>query len=274
MEERLPPSTAANKNNPPPVSSNERDRERSLQLVPSLSHHHSHQSLETYVIQIPKDQIYRVPPPENAQIVERYRNPEGKTRSPRSRCICCTILFIAVVGLFAGIIYGVYSLTLNPKTPNFGIKHVVPRQTNSSSHNSSLSFDILLEVTNPNKVNNVGIKEGQVSLLFKGHEIGRGKFPVLEQGGKEVDEADLAITGTTKGKVPEEIEESMKGSSDKSKTKKKKDVSLSLKMEVSVKLKTWMSTKSKDLTVTCDFVMSSLSKDADIKSQKCEKADG
>ncbi|GAB4848677.1 hypothetical protein Ancab_003389 [Ancistrocladus abbreviatus] len=128
------------------------------------------------------------------------------------------------------------------------MKHVVHGHPKSSYHNSSLSLDILLEVTDPNKANRVRIEEEDVSLLFKGRELGKGKFPVLEQGGKVVDEADLAIRGTAKGKVPKEIEESMKGGGEKS-TTKKQVVSLNLKLEAPVRLKTCMSTKSKDLTL-------------------------
>ncbi|XP_066388582.1 NDR1/HIN1-like protein 13 [Miscanthus floridulus] len=32
---------------------------------------------DTYVVQVQKDQIYRVPPPENAYLAERYRNERG-----------------------------------------------------------------------------------------------------------------------------------------------------------------------------------------------------
>ncbi|KAL2242254.1 UNVERIFIED_CONTAM: NDR1/HIN1-like protein 13 [Sesamum indicum] len=47
----------------------------------------------TYVVQIPKDQIYRVPPPENAHMLEeRTRNPAKKKRSSCCLCSCLSSL--------------------------------------------------------------------------------------------------------------------------------------------------------------------------------------
>ncbi|RWW13302.1 hypothetical protein GW17_00022993 [Ensete ventricosum] len=43
--------------------------------------------LGTYVVRVPKDpQVYRVPPPENAKLAERYRN-QNKSRRRGSPCL-------------------------------------------------------------------------------------------------------------------------------------------------------------------------------------------
>ncbi|OMO94284.1 hypothetical protein COLO4_16431 [Corchorus olitorius] len=66
----------------------------------------------TYVIQVPKDQIYRVPPPENALIAQRHQNNniQGNKDTPCCSRLWCCIVFIIVVlllvlAILAWIIY-------------------------------------------------------------------------------------------------------------------------------------------------------------------------
>ncbi|GMH24209.1 hypothetical protein Nepgr_026052 [Nepenthes gracilis] len=282
MEERLPPAAiAANTNNDPPpppppppaapphtTTTGAPNDERALQRLQSPSHH---QRRKTYIIQIPKDQIYRVPPPENAEIMNQYRNPDPKKRGRCNRCVCWIFLVLVVVALIAGAMAAIYDLTLNPKAPNFAIKNLTIKYPKKSSNSHPTSYEILLEVENPNKVNCIGYEEGNVWILFKGNVLGKGEFPVLEQQGKGLDEVDMLLAVSTKCKLPKEIKQlSMKSSKSK---KKQREISFSLKMSVRVKLKTWISTKSLDVSVMCDFVVTSLAEDADVKSQKCETVD-
>ncbi|KAJ0086574.1 hypothetical protein Patl1_08502 [Pistacia atlantica] len=85
MAERLPTATDPNVNPNQPFLHDSND--------PTLRS-------STYVVQIPKDQVYRVPPPENALIVERHD--KEKAKSCCSCCICCGV-FIAIVVIAIGI---------------------------------------------------------------------------------------------------------------------------------------------------------------------------
>lgn len=52
----------------------------------------------TYVVQVPKDQIYRVPPPENALMVaERTRNQDKQRRSSCCFCSCSSCILKLVI---------------------------------------------------------------------------------------------------------------------------------------------------------------------------------
>lgn len=70
----------------------------------------------TYVVQIPKDKIYRVPPPENALIAERHRNNRGNNNNNNSntnkRCcsrrlcwLLCFVVLVLLLGLIALVVY-------------------------------------------------------------------------------------------------------------------------------------------------------------------------
>ncbi|KAK2358789.1 NDR1/HIN1 protein [Trifolium repens] len=88
MADRVHPNTI-------PVSG---DSQTTSSQKPALPSNAAPSPPGTYVIQVPKDQTYRFPPPENAR---RYANyTRRKTR--RNRCCCClcwliSILFILVV---------------------------------------------------------------------------------------------------------------------------------------------------------------------------------
>ncbi|XVF39496.1 hypothetical protein PTKIN_Ptkin01aG0039200 [Pterospermum kingtungense] len=66
----------------------------------------------TYVVQVPKDRIYRVPPPENALIAERHRNNQGSNCNNYRRCcsrrMCwflSLVILVMVLGFIAFIVY-------------------------------------------------------------------------------------------------------------------------------------------------------------------------
>lgn len=66
----------------------------------------------TYAILIPRDQIYRVPPPESANLVRQYYD----RRSCR-RC-CFLFLFLFLILLLAGISAAVFYFVVKPEAPN------------------------------------------------------------------------------------------------------------------------------------------------------------
>ncbi|KAF4400488.1 hypothetical protein G4B88_023281 [Cannabis sativa] len=102
MEGRVPPSSAAAADNIEESSGANNELDPSSEPpLPRLP--------ETYVIQIPKDQIYRVPPPENARTAElRLRKPlnNSKARKSTNRAclfLLCIVITLLVVGLVIGL---------------------------------------------------------------------------------------------------------------------------------------------------------------------------
>ena len=221
----------------------------------------------TYVVQIPKDQIYRVPPPENALIVERHRNPENKKKSP-----CCTIrcLIIGAIVISLCLILSItllsLSLTVKPKEPKFSISNVHvknPKSTSDTGKNSHPGYEVSLKVNNPNGhgINYEG-SEG-ASLLFKEKSIGKGKFSLKKQEKDSSANVKLVLDGS-KGALPREVEKSMEN------TDSKVHLPLTLKMDLSVKVKGFIKTWKLETEVECQFKVSTLGKGTKVLQQKCE----
>ncbi|XWS41546.1 hypothetical protein CRYUN_Cryun17cG0091100 [Craigia yunnanensis] len=90
MEERVAPSTGEpqlQSSRPEPTPSNNNNNndnnkdDLSLQLACPRC-----RPLATYVVQFPKDQIYRVPPTENARVVESNRQVAVKVKNKKRPC--------------------------------------------------------------------------------------------------------------------------------------------------------------------------------------------
>ncbi|CAL9228523.1 unnamed protein product [Arabidopsis halleri] len=107
-------------------------------------------AIETYVVQVPKDQVYWTPPPDNARIVERRRNSELGRNNKRFCSKRCIWLFIS------------------PEPPVFNVK----------KFEKSRHFEIMLTSKNPTSTMWVTYK-GLVSLTYKNKNLGQGNFPEL-----------------------------------------------------------------------------------------------
>ncbi|KAL5777153.1 hypothetical protein ACOSP7_010079 [Xanthoceras sorbifolium] len=62
----------------------------------------------TFIVRVPKGQIYRVPPPENALIVESHNTVNNKGR-PCCSWFCCVLIIVILVlavGLVIGLVCG------------------------------------------------------------------------------------------------------------------------------------------------------------------------
>jgi len=85
MAEQATPSSVDD--NDPNTSSDQPENNSQLVALPA----ENTQSAGIYVVQVPKDQIYRVPPPENAILAEHHGKPfrSNKKKPHRSCCLCC-----------------------------------------------------------------------------------------------------------------------------------------------------------------------------------------
>ncbi|KAL2521614.1 hydroxyproline-rich glycoprotein family protein [Forsythia ovata] len=194
MEERDCPSDDG-KDEPPPSNS-------MIPLPGPLPLENS----ETYIVQIPRDQVYRVPPPENAKIVENHRRPSHDQKKKTNFGGSCwwIILAFAIIALTVGISVGVVRALYNPKYPTFSVKQIhvknLEQFINGGHHGSGHSpeYDITLQAHNPNDRMDVSYKgaAGKASLEFKKQKIAQGGVPNLTQDPNSSTKISLILHGT------------------------------------------------------------------------------
>ena len=216
-------------------------------------------SLGTYVVQVPKDQIYRVPPPENARIAELHRNYQPKETN-RTKCGCFTfiIVFVVIILLIGGLSGGLFSIVITPKDPRFSTQRLLLK---SKPHSQ---YKITLQAQNPNS--NVGIlyKEGYVSIYLKRQKIASGTYPTFSQAQQNSTEFEVTLKGSTTT-LPKEVEESMKND------KKKIHVTFSLSISVQAQMKLGLlRTRSMKYDVSCQVTVDTLAKTTSVVSQQCQ----
>ncbi|XP_042517657.1 NDR1/HIN1-like protein 13 [Macadamia integrifolia] len=261
MEERVPP---ASYNKPdlgkPPTS----PPPRPPPPFPGHGIHETEDALRsgTYVVQVPKDQIYRVPPPENAAYLERQRkNPTPQKKRSMCSCILFPILILFILALILLLIVGITYFIVQPKKVNFSIQSLL---TGNSHKNPE--FDVTLKAENPNGQMGVNcLKGGDASLSFKQNKISTGNPPAFSTEAKTSTRVRLVLSGL-KGKLPSQLQKSMQG-----KGKKKESIALSLLVNIPVKMEIGVLTSwSMNMAVTCDLTVNTLAKGTRVLSQKCQ----
>ncbi|KAE8709464.1 hypothetical protein F3Y22_tig00110331pilonHSYRG00114 [Hibiscus syriacus] len=191
--------------------------------------------LATYVVQVPKDQIYRVPPPENDGIVNRYRE-AAKAKGKKRKGNFCNFFLLFVVGL----------LLLGGSPP---------------------TYDVTLKAKNLNEKMGIQYKSDKdgASLDFWIKNLGFGDFPGLKQEAGVSSNVNIKIHGLKSKTVPLNVQKSI---SDKM---TKRQISLKLKLESPLVFNVWiLKLWKRDLDVNCDFRVSTLAEGTKILSQKCK----
>lgn len=262
MEERSPPAAGGKARNLLSSATSLR-----LSLTPARSADH------TYVVQIPRDQVYRVPPPENAKIVENHRQPDTQKKR---KCTCCCWVFSAIllIGILIGIIVLIIHTIYAPKSPEFSITNVhfknVTQPSNgqkNKSHPQAVvpQFEIDLKIVNVNERMDVSFGKGDngiATLSFKNHEIGHGKYPSISQKPKDSTNSQFNLDA---GKLTGDFQKSLNDD--------KKPIPMTLTINAPMEITSWAKTLKKDVTVTCDFDVESVKGKSKIKSEDCQSSD-
>ncbi|RAL43980.1 hypothetical protein DM860_014117 [Cuscuta australis] len=223
---------------------------------------------ETYVVQIPRDQVYRVPPPENAKFIQTYRGKQSKNDTNLPKCCCCCCCWFLTPLLFISIAISIFLVIVNvlypPIPPQFSITRV--------HYLKNSTVEISLHVENNNARSKVLFgRGGKSGLVFKNHAVATGRFPpsvLLEPRGRK--DVDLKLVGDVVNLSRDLRKELNEEGKAKPMTLKVSSVS----MEVS----SWMKGKKKDATIiTCEFKVDSLKKKIEkraeqLKSRFCRTA--
>ncbi|KAM2668604.1 hypothetical protein EV2_020182 [Malus domestica] len=278
MAERSPPDLLGNKNHSPPsvlLAIPEYPQFPPLTLPPSTSRQlvisqPQNPSVATfrsgtYVVQVPKDQIYHVPPPENAYIVERHQDPSRKRKRP----LCCNLYCIGILAfivLLVVMLVTIFSVMFaKSENPKFSVERVVVH----SKSNGRPDYSLTLRVRNPNSRVAIVYNGGGTSLHFKQKTIANGKYPSLTQGTGKSKEVTIVVHGANVI-LPKEIKKSL-GVSESSSSTKKVQVSLSLNMNIPARLRIGtLKSRSMKFHATCDITVDELSKRTKVLKQECE----
>ncbi|GAA0173575.1 hypothetical protein LIER_27162 [Lithospermum erythrorhizon] len=211
----------------------------------------------TYVVQMPRDQVYRLPPPEHARIVEGYRNITKGNKGRKLSCCCMILIAIVVLGFGIGIFIGVSHLLFCPKSPVFHLTSIQAKNLDQNKQHLPPSFDVVIAVSNPNSGISAAYKSGGTSsLIFNKVVIGEGQTQPVSK------DVNLRLVGT-KDASSKDINAALNDTV----TPK----SMILKVDIIIEMRNWLLTRRKDSKVTCDLNVKSLGKNtAEILSEKCQ----
>ncbi|XP_076929339.1 NDR1/HIN1-like protein 13 [Bidens hawaiensis] len=215
----------------------------------------------TYIVQIPKDQIYRLPPPENSKKIQKLANRKPK----RSLCFCfCWTLALTftLLILLAGVLY----LVFRPEKLKYSIDSVSIAGVNlTSSSPISPRINVSIRSENPNdkltvyysrKGSSVAIHYGDVNLC-------NGLLPTFTQSANNVTAIQTALRGSNIVLARDVHARLVK-------QEKERRVPLKLKVKAPVKVKIGaVKTWEIKVTVKCDVDVDRFIQKSKIVSKSC-----
>ena len=141
----------------------------------------------TYVIHIPKDQVYRVPPPENADRYQALTRKSKTRRRPCCRCLCWSFGILAFLLALLAVSAAIFYLVVKPRSPNYSVDAISVSGLNftaaaaaasSASLTVSPEFDVTVRADNPN--DKIGIyyePKSSVEIYYDDVSLCEGAVP-------------------------------------------------------------------------------------------------
>ncbi|GAB4859269.1 hypothetical protein Ancab_010731 [Ancistrocladus abbreviatus] len=226
----------------------------------------------TYIVQVPKDQIYRVPPPENARKYQQYTRSKHR-RNTCCRCICTTLLIFLLLALLVAMAGVVLYFLYRPKAPSYSVESVSIRGVNLTAATSSSSLELAISpvfdvtVRAENRNGKIGIyyeKGSDVSVYHDGVMLCDGSVPAFYQPSRNVTVLSTKLVGS-------KIVLSTAARQTWLTEEKKGRVPLQMKVKMPVKIKfgavkTWTVT----VKVTCVVTVDGLKANAKVVSKTCD----
>lgn len=218
----------------------------------------------TYVIQVPKDQIYRYPPPENSRRLKSF-NRRKSNRGCCCRCFCFTLCLLVFLIVALAIAAGVLYLVFRPESPKYTVSDVAIMGLNLTSRSPvSPEFDVIVLAENPN--NKIGIyylKGSSVTVAYSGIELSHGELPVFFQPSNNVTDFHTTLKGS--GVL---LGNTVRSSLVREQRQRKVTFNLDVKAPVKIKVgavKTWEIT----VKVKCDVTVDALNEKSNVVSKDC-----
>ncbi|KMZ62639.1 harpin-induced like protein 6 [Zostera marina] len=236
------------------------DKTSSSETKPMLS------PLTNYTIHIPKDQIIRKPPPENAHRYELYTKRGQRKR--RHSCCCYLLLSLTLFIIAIGVTVGILYLVFRPKLPSYFIESVFVKGISnvSSSNTFSPKLNISVLAENPNEKIDIYYRpKSLISAVYSDVHLCSGEWPVFTQRRRNTTKVQIVLTGT-------EIELSDSLSSELAIQEKNGAVPLNIHLRIPVRVNLGaMMTWTFLVKGRCDITMNGLNENATIvaNSSRC-----
>ncbi|KAH0638721.1 hypothetical protein KY285_035307 [Solanum tuberosum] len=219
----------------------------------------------TYVVQVPKDQIYRYPPPGNSRRYEALRKRKPR-RSFCCRCVCYTFSLLLILIVALGITAAVLYLVFRPEAPKYTISNVAIKNFNlTSSSPVSPEFDVTVRAENPN--NKIGIyyrKGSSVTVFYSDVRLSNGELPAFYQPTNNVTVFQTPLKGSNV-LLGNAVKTALRNEQLKGKVPFKVNIKAPVKVKVGA-VKMWEIT----VKVKCDITVNTLTAKSKIISEVCK----
>nr|CAD1817380.1 unnamed protein product [Ananas comosus var. bracteatus] len=150
----------------------------------------------------PKDQVFRVPPPENASKLAAYtRRSSSSRRRRRRRCCCLLLAAAAALALALAAAAAALYFALRPKLPSFSLASLAINglAPSSSSSSSPISPDLAAAIRARNPNSKIGLRYlpgGSVAASYGAVALANGAWPAFFQGRDNVTEFVTPLAGS------------------------------------------------------------------------------
>ncbi|KAL2557334.1 Late embryogenesis abundant (LEA) hydroxyproline-rich glycoprotein family [Forsythia ovata] len=217
-----------------------------------------------YVIQLPREQIFRYPPPENARKFQTL-NLKKNRRSCCRRCCCFTLGLLLLLIVVAGVAAGVLYLVFRPESPRYTIDRIRIKGFNLTAATPiSPGFDVSIRANNPN--NKIGIyylKDGAANVFYNDVKLCDGVLPAFYQPKNNITVFQTALKGSN-------IVLAHAVKTELLNAQKKATLPFVVRVKTPVKIKVG-SIKTWEITVKvkCDVIVDALNERAKIISKNC-----
>lgn len=215
----------------------------------------------TYVVQIPKDQIYRVPPSQTDRRQPRCRPRRGSCR----RCCCCAFFFILLLLLAAALLSAAFYFAARPRALRYSLVSVSARGFNLTSARP-ISPELLVGVRsdNPNKAVSVYYRPGSaVTASYAGVELVNGALPAFYQGTENVTALKIELKGPGL-KLADDVRSRMTTGL------RRGNIPLDLDVTAPVQVRVWgVRSWTVQVRVKCVVALNKLAGDTNVISSKC-----
>uniref|UniRef100_A0A0D9XWI5 Late embryogenesis abundant protein LEA-2 subgroup domain-containing protein n=1 Tax=Leersia perrieri TaxID=77586 RepID=A0A0D9XWI5_9ORYZ len=145
----------------------------------------------TYIVQIPKDQVLRVPPPDRARLYKKLAARPLRRRRLRRACCAAFCVFLLLATLAAAFATAVY-LIFRPRSPSFSISSLSIRGLDATTQ-----IDAAVRADNGgNKKAGIEYLDGgEIAVSYAGDRLAAGPWPAFRQEARNVTVFTAALVG-------------------------------------------------------------------------------